>query len=75
MRVDDLFSVLFEIAGRKKNVTYSDKGSSASHYGQTPYRYSPRSAKKIVPLEFVDLGQGLLEVIEEINFEMGANGT
>ena len=31
---------------------------------------APKSAKKIVPLEFVDLGQGLLDIIEEINHEI-----
>jgi UDP-glucose 4-epimerase len=33
----------------------------------TPYRYTPKHAKKLVPSEFVDLGQGILEVVEEIH--------
>lgn len=69
IRVDDLISVLFEIAGQQKNVNYHGELSASNHYGHTPYRYTPKSAKKLVPLEFVDLGQGLLDVIEELHQE------
>ncbi|MDF1683505.1 MAG: NAD(P)-dependent oxidoreductase [Legionellaceae bacterium] len=67
MRVDDLISVLFEISGQSKNVRYQGEKSTTNHYGHTPYRYTPKAAKKLVPQEFVDLGQGLLDVIEEIH--------
>ena len=33
----------------------------------TPYRYTPKEAKKLTPLEFVDLGQGILQMIETIH--------
>ncbi len=64
--VDDLISILFEIAGRRREVRYHGESSAQNHYGHTPYRYTPKAAKKLVPNEFVDLGQGLLDVIEEI---------
>lgn len=67
IKVDDLFSILFEIAGKKRVVNYKGKKDVTDHYGHTPYRYTPKQAKKIVPQEFVDLGQGLLDIIEEIN--------
>ncbi len=70
IRVDDLISILFEIAGKERNVNYLGKNNISDHYGNTPYRYTPKFAKKIVPLEFVDLGQGLLDIIEEINTEL-----
>ena len=66
LKVKDLFNMIFEILGKKSNVKYK-KSKSNDHYGNTPYRYSPKSAKKIVPNEFVDLGQGLLDLIEEID--------
>ena len=59
--------MLFEIAGKAPNMIFHGKHSQQDHYGQTPYRHHPRSAKKLVPTEFVDLGQGLLDVIEEID--------
>lgn len=70
IRVDDLFSVLFEIVGSERVVNYYGENARPDHYGNTPYRYTPKSAKKIVPLEFVDLGQGLLDVIAEIHHEL-----
>jgi UDP-glucose 4-epimerase len=70
IRVDDLFSILFEIVGRTRVVNYMGENNVTDHYGHTPYRYTPKQAKKIVPLEFVDLGQGLLDIIEEINHQI-----
>lgn len=69
-RVDQLASILFEIAGLENVSNFQGKHEKQDHYGQTPYRYSPRSAKKLVPTEFVDLGQGLLDVIEEVYNEL-----
>lgn len=70
LRVDDLIAMLFEIAGKNRNVVYHGENNRPDHYGNTPYRYTPKTAKKIVPLEFVDLGQGLLNLIEEIHHEL-----
>jgi len=70
LRVDDLISMLFEISGKNRDVDYHGENNRPDHYGNTPYRYTPKSAKKIVPLEFVDLGQGLLNLIEEIHQEL-----
>jgi len=70
LRVDDLISMLFEISGKNRDVLYHGESNRPDHYGNTPYRYTPKSAKKLVPLEFVDLGQGLLDLIEEIHQEL-----
>ena len=67
MRVADMFSMLFEIAGKELNVKYLDEQQGSSHYGHTPYRYTPKTAQKIIPNQFVDLGQGLLDIVEEIH--------
>jgi UDP-glucose 4-epimerase len=63
----ELAEMIFEIAGKKSNVTFSEDERSEEHYRMTPYRYTPKQAKKLVPSEFVDLGQGILEVFEEIH--------
>ena len=36
----------------------------------TPYRYRPKTAKKLVPDEFIDIGQGVYDIIEEISSEI-----
>jgi UDP-glucose 4-epimerase len=62
----ELAEMIFEISGVEKNVTFADDDRRDEHYQMTPYRYTPKQAKKIVPSEFVDLGQGILEVVEDI---------
>ncbi len=69
IKTKDLFSIIFEILGKEKKIFYENNSSLNQHYGHTPYRYSPNKALKIVPSEFTDLGQGLLDLIEEISNE------
>jgi UDP-glucose 4-epimerase len=70
IRVDQLAAIIFEIIGIKPNINFHGEDSRPDHYGQTPYRFRPQSAKKLVPTEFVDLGQGLLDVIHELHKEI-----
>lgn len=44
--------------------------SNFGHYKITPYSYHPTVAKKLVANPYIDLGQGLLECIQEIYKEM-----
>ena len=67
MKVSDMFSMIFEIEGKEVDINYLDKHKGSSHYGNTPYRYTPKASMKIIPIEFVDLGQGLLDIVEEIH--------
>ncbi len=63
----ELLDMIFEISGVKPDVTFEDSPSGSDHYGMTPYRYTPRQAKKLIPSEFIDIGQGILELVEEIH--------
>lgn len=62
-----LINMIFEIAGIKYNANFSEKNISSDHYKITPYRYQADQAVKIVPDEFIDIGQGIMELIEEIH--------
>ena len=62
----ELIELIFEIAGIEEQVEYVEAAKQGYHYTMTPYRYTPKQAKKLVPKEFVDLGQGVLEIVEEI---------
>ena len=44
--------------------------NNVGHYKITPYSYHPTVAKKLVANPFIDLGQGLLNCIQEINKEL-----
>jgi len=61
-----LIDMIFEIAGVEHNAHFSD-GMAGDHYETTPYRYRPERAMKLVPEEFVDIGQGILDIVEEIH--------
>jgi UDP-glucose 4-epimerase len=67
---EELIDLIFEIAGADKNVVFSEQNFSQDHYLMTPYRYTPKQAKKLVPDEFIDLGQGVLEIIEDVYYEL-----
>jgi len=62
----ELVEMIFEIAGVQEEVEFVNKNLSQDHYVMTPYRYTPKQAKKLVPDEFIDIGQGILELVEEI---------
>lgn len=45
-------------------------GKNTGHYKITPYSYHPIVAKKLVANPFIDLGQGLLECVKQINNDL-----
>jgi len=65
MRVMDLLKMLAEILGLPDTVTFKNE-AYAGHYVRTPYAYQPKLGRKYVPTLHVDLGQGLLELIDEV---------
>jgi len=68
MRVLDLLKMLAEILGTSPHVEFIDC-EQLGHYIRTPYAYQPKLGRKFVPQLHVDLGQGLLQLIEEAKKE------
>jgi len=66
LTINDVLKLIFEISGKKLSINFKNEGYDGSHYKNTPYKYTPKGATKIVPTEFIDLGQGILELIEDI---------
>lgn len=65
MRVVDLLKMLAEIMGIPQAVEFIETQKDG-HYIRTPYAYQTRLGRKYAPPMHVDLGQGLLELIGEI---------
>ena len=63
----DLMDMIFEITGVEGEVVFSGEKNLEEHYGITPYRYTPKRSKKLIPDEFVDLGEGILEIVEQMH--------
>jgi len=67
MRVLDMLKMLAEILGLPEGAVEFVDDHYAGHYVRTPYAYQPRLGRKYIPPIHVDLGQGLLQVIDDIN--------
>ena len=76
MTTQDVLRMIKEILGESISLHFETEGSDyeRSHYSMTPYRYIPKTGYKIVPSAFIDLGQGILEMVDEIN-QVELNGT
>ena len=66
MRVLDMLKMLAEILGMPEEAVHFINGDYAGHYIRTPYSHQPRLGRKYIPPMHMDLGQGLLELIEEV---------
>lgn len=64
MRVGDLFKMIGEMLGKELEIEYENDPNSG-HYQITPYAFMPKVGRKLVPPLTVDLGQGILRVMEE----------
>jgi UDP-glucose 4-epimerase len=67
MRVQDMLKMLSEILGLQGDSTEFIEGDYMGHYVRTPYAYQPKLGRKYIPPMHVDLGQGLLQLINEIS--------
>jgi UDP-glucose 4-epimerase len=65
MRVIDLLKILAEILGKPDSIEFIE-GDQVGHYIRTPYAYLPKIGRKYTLPLHIDLGQGLLQLIEEV---------
>ena len=72
MRVGDLFRMLGEILGKELAIEYENDPNSG-HYEITPYAFMPKIGRKLIPPLTVDLGQGILRVLEEEHRKLHEN--
>ena len=65
MKVLDFLKMLAEMLGLSQDVKFSEPNDSG-HYIRTAYAYKPTAGRKYIPPMHVDLGQGLLELIDYV---------
>ena len=67
-----LFNILYyyvmikEMLSNKISVNYFEPLKRGTHYEVTPYAFTPKLGKKLVNNPYIDMGQGLLELMDEI---------
>jgi len=69
MRVYDMLMMLAEIMDMPDKVEFIES-QYKGHYVRTPYAYQPKLGRKYIPPLHVDLGQGLVQLIEEVRQKM-----
>ncbi len=78
MTTRDVLTMIAEIMNQKVELVFEPSGSTYNrfHYQMTPYRYTPKSGQKLVSDHFIDLGQGILDMIDEAhqNYHESCNG-
>ena len=66
IRIKDLLTMINEIMGQSIEIGFSPKPRSDNHYKITPYSFNPTLGKKLIIRTYTDIGQGLLQCIQEI---------
>lgn len=78
IKIKDLLRMVQEMMGGRVQIEYrspSDQPALATaqlHYSLTPYSFSPRVARKLVGKDYLDLGQGLLSLLEQIHEDLSS---
>jgi UDP-glucose 4-epimerase len=70
-RIRDLFTMFEEMLGRDVSVDYLHH--RGGHYKVTPYAFTPKVGHKLTANPHVDMGQGLLQVMEQLHDEQGSD--
>ena len=72
MRRKELFDMINEILGNKLEIKLKKDGYQ-NHYKYTPYSFHPTRSKKLVANPFIDLGQGILDCLQDIERHRNEN--
>ena len=75
LSVSHVIKMVQEIYGVDAEVNFNSESDIKSHYNITPYHYKEKTALKLVDNEYIDFGQGLLDLIEEILNESQTDNT
>jgi UDP-glucose 4-epimerase len=74
LRFGDLLAMIQEIVGDVDIVMTDpdpedERHGNSGHFFVTPYSFTPKVAKKLVANPYCDIGQGLVECLEEVHRE------
>ena len=66
MKYKDLFDMINEIFNNKLKINIKEN-LKKTHYKQTPYSYQRDLVKKLTNNPHIDLGEGLIQIIESLD--------
>lgn len=70
MKRKELFDMINEILGGNLKINLNDDGY-CNHYKTTPYSFLPTRSKKLTANPYIDIGQGLLDCLKDIEENNG----
>lgn len=72
MAVHQLFKMISEMMPHLIDIEYTP-GMQDGHYEYTPYKFQPSLGEKLVLNAFIDLGQGILDIMADIHANLSEN--
>lgn len=66
MTTRDMIDLINEIMGGRLEIKLN-AGHMTGHYVHTPYSYTPKIGRKLIQQTYVDLGLGLLDLLQELD--------
>jgi len=66
----ELFDMINEMLGNQLRINLNNDGYQ-NHYKTTPYAFHPVRSKKLVANPYIDMGQGILECMKDIEVKYG----
>lgn len=66
IKFSDMTNMVQEILGKRISVHFA-REKSAAHYSYTPYSFIPKIGEKLTGQLYVDMGQGLLECLNDLH--------
>lgn len=72
IKIKDLLIMIKEIIGNDVQIVYKPVDDTSCpydpslHYEITPYSFSPKLAKRIISTDYIDLGQGIVDILNNI---------
>ena len=67
MKFKDFLNMINEILGGQLKIKYNIEPADSSHYNITPYSFRTKIGYKLTSTSYLDMGQGILECIYDIN--------
>ncbi len=69
IRLRDLFTMFSEILGRALDIDYvePEEGFEDARYRVTPYAFNPQIGRKLTSNYYVDMGQGILQMLDQLH--------
>ena len=65
LRIQELLLMIREMMNDRVEVSWAN-GEPTGHYHLTPYSFMPQIGHKLVPEDYIDLGQGLMDTLTEL---------